>query len=69
MCNYDHFVFYETCACIRSIDEHRVPKHYCLEHTYPIFNEKKSFVSLLRGTTENDKISTSNISTIVVLTN
>ena len=31
VCNYDHSEFYETCARIRSIDEHRAPKDYCLE--------------------------------------
>ena len=44
VCNYDHSEFYETCARIRSIDEHRAPKDYCLEHTKPIFNEKNSFI-------------------------
>ena len=42
VCNYDHFEFYETCARIRSIDEHRATKDYCLEHTKNNFVFKAS---------------------------
>ena len=34
----DHEEFYQTCARVRTIDEHREEKSFCLEHTKPIFN-------------------------------
>ena len=37
--NRDHTEFYETCARVRTIQEHKVEKSFCLEHTKPIFNE------------------------------
>ena len=37
--NFDHKEYYETCARIRTIDQHREEKTFCLEHTKPIFNE------------------------------
>ena len=37
--SFDHPEFYLTCARVRTIDEHRRPKNYCLEHTKPLFNE------------------------------
>ena len=37
---FDHLEYYQTCARVRSIDQHRTPKNYVLEHTKPTFNEK-----------------------------
>ena len=39
--NFDHSEFYKTCARARSIDEHKAPKNYVLEHTKPLFTEYK----------------------------
>ena len=39
--NFDHSEYYETCARVRTFEEHMAPKNYCLEHTKPIFNEYK----------------------------
>ena len=36
---FDHAEYYETCARVRTFEEHMAPKNYCLEHTKPIFNE------------------------------
>ena len=36
---YDHPEFYETCARIRTYNEHIAPKNYVLEHTKPLFNK------------------------------
>ena len=35
----DHEEFYQTCARVRTINEHREEKAFCLEHTKPLFNE------------------------------
>ena len=37
--SFDHAGYYETCARVRTYEEHMAPKNYCLEHTKPIFNE------------------------------
>ena len=39
--SYDHSEYYETCARVRTYDEHCKPKDYCLEHTKPLFTEYK----------------------------
>ena len=39
--SFDHAGYYETCARVRTYEEHTTPKNYCLEHTKPIFNEYK----------------------------
>ena len=36
--SFDHPEFYETCARVRTYQEHMKPKDYSLEHTKPIFN-------------------------------
>ena len=36
---YDHPEFYETCARVRTFQQHKAPKNYVLEHTKPLFNE------------------------------
>ena len=36
--NFDHKEFYLTCARVRTIDQHKSEKSYCLEHTKPLFN-------------------------------
>ena len=36
---YDHPEFYQTCARVRTFQQHKAPKNYVLEHTKPIFNE------------------------------
>jgi hypothetical protein len=36
--NFDHKEFNETCARIRTIDQHREEKTFCFEHTKPLFN-------------------------------
>ena len=38
---YDHTAFYETCARVRTFNEHMAKKNYQLENTKPIFNEHK----------------------------
>ena len=39
--SFDHAVYYETCARIRTYEEHKAKKNYCLEHTKPLFNKQK----------------------------
>ena len=39
--SFDHAGYYETCARVRTYEEHMAPKNFCLEHTKPIFNEYK----------------------------
>ena len=34
---YDHHEFYETCARVRTYNEHIAPKNFVLEHTKPLF--------------------------------
>ena len=36
---FDHLEYYQTCARVRTIDQHRKPKNFVLEHTKPLFNE------------------------------
>ena len=38
---YDHAEYYNTCARIRTFDDHIAIKSYTLEHTKPIFNDKE----------------------------
>ena len=38
---FDHSGYYETCARIRTFEEHKANKNYCLEHTKPLFNKQK----------------------------
>ena len=69
---YDHHEFYLTCARARTIDEHKAPKNYTLEHTKPIFNEHKimslknvyyyhTFMELFKILKYNTPISLSNL--------
>lgn len=37
--SFDHASFFETCARVRTYEQHMSKKDYCLEHTKPIFNE------------------------------
>ena len=39
--SFDHSGYYETCARIRTYEEHKAKKNYCLEHTKPLFNKQK----------------------------
>ena len=39
--NQDHKEFYDTCARVKTYDQHMASKNYCLEHTKPLFNENK----------------------------
>ena len=39
--NFDHAEFYQTCARVRTYDEHMTPKDFSLEHTKPLFREMK----------------------------
>ena len=39
--NFDHKEYYLTCARSRTYNEHMASKNYCLEHTKPLFAEKK----------------------------
>ena len=39
--SFDHSGYYETCARIRTYNEHKAKKNYCLEHTKPLFNKQK----------------------------
>ncbi len=39
--NYDHREFYETCARVKTIDDHLSEMNFALEHTKPLFNEHK----------------------------
>jgi hypothetical protein len=38
---FDHAGFYETCARVRTYNEHITEKDYSLEHTKPLFNERE----------------------------
>ncbi|NRB82093.1 MAG: hypothetical protein HRU38_26155 [Saccharospirillaceae bacterium] len=42
----DHAEFYETCARVRTYDEHLAKKDFLLEHTKPLFNEYKCILNL-----------------------
>jgi hypothetical protein len=37
--SFDHPEFYLTCARVRTFEEHKKPKDYCLEHTKPLFTK------------------------------
>jgi len=37
--SFDHAGYYETCARVRTYEENKSPKNYCLEHTKPLFND------------------------------
>jgi hypothetical protein len=37
--NYDHPEFYETCARVRTIDDHLAGKNFAHEATKPLFKE------------------------------
>ena len=37
--NFDHLEYYQTCARVRSYDEHMAPKNFAQEHTKPLFKE------------------------------
>ena len=39
--SFDHVGYYETCARVRTYDQHMASKNYCLEHTKPLFKEYK----------------------------
>ena len=39
--SFDHAGYYETCARIRTYNEHKSKKNFCLEHTKPLFNKQK----------------------------
>ena len=39
--SFDHAGYYETCARIRTFEDHKSKKNYCLEHTKPLFNKQK----------------------------
>lgn len=39
--SFDHEGFYETCARVRTYQQHMAKKDYILEHTKPLFNENK----------------------------
>ena len=39
--NFDHAEFYQTCARARTYGQHIAEKDFSLEHTKPIFNERK----------------------------
>ena len=39
--NFDHAAYYETCARVRTFDQHIAKKNFTLEHTKPIFNKFK----------------------------
>ena len=41
--SFDHPGYYETCARVRTYQDHRSKKNYCLEHTKPLFDEHKIF--------------------------
>ena len=41
--SFDHPGYYETCARVRSYQDHKSKKNYCLEHTKPLFNKQKIF--------------------------
>ena len=37
--SFDHAGYYETCARVRTYEDHMAKKNYCLEHTKPLFNK------------------------------
>ncbi len=37
--SFDHAGYYETCARVRTYQDHKSKKNYCLEHTKPLFNK------------------------------
>ncbi len=37
--SFDHAGYYETCARVRTYEDHMSKKNYCLEHTKPLFNK------------------------------
>ncbi len=37
--SFDHAGYYETCARVRTYQDHMSKKNYCLEHTKPLFNK------------------------------
>ena len=39
--SFDHSEYFETCARVRTYQNHIAPKNYCLEHTKPLFNKNK----------------------------
>ncbi len=39
--SFDHVAFYETCARVRTYEQHMAKKNFQLEHTKPIFNKEK----------------------------
>ena len=39
--SFDHAGYYETCARVRSYQENKCKKNYCLENTKPLFNKEK----------------------------
>ena len=39
--SFDHPGFYETCARVRTIEDHKSKRDYHLEHTKPLFNKNK----------------------------
>ena len=41
--SFDHPGYYETCARVRTYQDHKSKKDYCLEHTKPLFNKHKIF--------------------------
>ncbi len=43
--SFDHAGYYETCARVRTYEDHMSKKNYCLEHTKPLFN-KHNILSL-----------------------
>ena len=39
--SFDHAEYYETCARVRTYQEHMEAKNFCLEHTKELFNENQ----------------------------
>ena len=39
--SFDHAQYYETCARVRTYEEHMAAKNFCLEHTKELFNENQ----------------------------
>ena len=46
--SFDHSGYYETCARVRTYQNHKSKKNYCIEHTKPLFSKHKilSFFNL-----------------------
>lgn len=42
--NFDHAEYYQTCARARTYQQHIAKKDFTLEHTKPIFNDKKLLI-------------------------